>query len=40
MSAYPDDIYTGPTPNPDTLANLGPLARIAGVWESALGESR
>jgi hypothetical protein len=37
MSDYPDDIYTEPTPDPDTLANLGPLARIAGVWESAVG---
>lgn len=34
----PDDIYTEPEDvSPDTLANLGPLARLAGVWESDRG---
>lgn len=35
---YPDDIFTEPeTIDPDTLANLGPLARFAGVWEGVKG---
>ena len=36
-SIIPDDIYTEPDYSPDTLANLGPLRRLAGVWESAQG---
>jgi len=36
--SIPDDIYTEPEDvSPDTLANLGPLARLAGVWESDRG---
>jgi hypothetical protein len=34
---YGPDIYTEPDGDPDTLANLGPLAPLAGVWESAAG---
>jgi hypothetical protein len=30
---YGDDIYTEPEPNPDTLANLGPLTAMAGTFE-------
>ena len=30
---YPDDIYTEAETDPNTLANLGPLAKLAGVWE-------
>ncbi len=38
MSAYPEDIYADPaTISPDTLANLGPLAPMAGVWEGERG---
>lgn len=37
MSAFPEDIYTEQEPSPDTLANLGPLRRLAGIWESAGG---
>lgn len=37
MSPFPDDIYTEQTADPDTLANLGPLRRLAGVWESSGG---
>lgn len=33
----PDDIYTEPENSPDTLANLGPLWRLAGTWESDAG---
>ena len=34
MTPFPDDIFTEPSDvNPDTLANLGPLRRLAGVWE-------
>ena len=38
MSAFPDDIFTEPSDvDPDTLANLGPLKRLAGEWQSAKG---
>lgn len=38
MSIYPDDIYAEPANcSPDTLANLGPLAPMAGVWEGEGG---
>jgi hypothetical protein len=36
--AIPEDIYTEPEDfSPDTLANLGPLRRLAGVWQSDQG---
>ncbi len=31
------DVFTEPTPDPDTLARLGPLRRLAGVWTGAGG---
>jgi hypothetical protein len=34
---YGDDIYTEPDGEPDTLANLGPLAPLAGIWEGVKG---
>jgi hypothetical protein len=34
---YGDDIYTEAEGSDDTLANLGPLRRLAGVWTSADG---
>lgn len=37
MYSYPADIYTEPEPDSDTLANLGPLAAMAGTWTSADG---
>ena len=37
MEPYGDDIYTEPDADPDTLANLGPLRPMAGVWESVQG---
>ena len=37
MIDYGDDIYTEPDGDPDTLANLGPLRAMAGVWEGAEG---
>ena len=37
MSKFPADIYTEQEASPDTLANLGPLRRLAGTWESAAG---
>jgi len=38
MSDYPEDIYTEPSnQDGDTLKNLGPLTRMAGVWEGARG---
>ncbi len=35
---YGTDIYTEPDGDPDTLANLGPLAPLAGIWEGAKGD--
>jgi len=32
MTDFPEDIYTEPEPDPNTLANLGPLTRMAGLW--------
>jgi hypothetical protein len=37
MKAIPDDIFTEPDVDPDTLKNLGPLRRLAGVWEGKEG---
>jgi hypothetical protein len=38
MNPFPDDIFTEQEdPDPDTLANLGPLTRLAGVWEGRKG---
>lgn len=38
MPVFPDDIFTEPADvDPDTLANLGPLRRLAGTWEGAGG---
>lgn len=34
------DIYTEPDGDPDTLANLGPLTALAGVWEGAKGDNQ
>jgi hypothetical protein len=41
MNPFPEDIFTEPTDvDPDTLANLGPLRRLAGSWHSAGGLDR
>ena len=38
MTTFPEDIFTEPADvDPDTLANLGPLRRLAGSWESVEG---
>ena len=38
MNPFPDDIFTEPEDvDPDTLANLGPLRRLAGTWEGRKG---
>ncbi|MDB5497866.1 MAG: hypothetical protein JWP28_1897 [Phenylobacterium sp.] len=38
MNPFPEDIFTEPEDvDPDTLANLGPLRRLAGVWEGRKG---
>ena len=34
---FPQDIFTEQQADPDTLANLGPLRRLAGIWESRAG---
>ena len=37
MSNIPDDVFTEPEDiSPDTLANLGPLRRLAGIWQQVL----
>jgi hypothetical protein len=37
MTNYGRDIYTEPDGDPDTLANLGPLRPMAGIWEGTKG---
>ncbi len=37
MKDFAKDIYTEPEPDVDTLANLGPLTGMAGIWTSAHG---
>jgi hypothetical protein len=38
VNPFPEDIFTEQEDvDPDTLANLGPLRRLAGTWESAKG---
>gem|GEM_PF-56640 len=38
MSNFPEDIFKEPEKvDPDTLANLGPLRRLAGIWEGRKG---
>ena len=34
---YGNDLYTEPDGDPDTLANLGPLTPLAGIWQGAAG---
>jgi len=36
-STYADDIYAESPTNPDTIAALGPLAPMAGIWEGQHG---
>ena len=40
MTMYGPDIYTEPDGDPDTLANLGPLRPMAGVWEGIRGSDQ
>jgi hypothetical protein len=38
MTPFSEDIFTEPADvDPDTLRNLGPLARLAGIWEGKKG---
>ena len=37
MEDFSKDIYTEPEPDADTLANLGPLTGMAGIWTGARG---
>lgn len=34
---YLDDVFTEPDASPDTVANLGPLSALVGVWEGSAG---
>ena len=38
MNSVPDDIYTEQDADPDGLANLGPLRRLAGTWRGKIGK--
>src|SRR6202035_1080451 len=40
VTLYGPDIYTEPDGDPDTLANLGPLRPMAGIWEGTKGSDR
>jgi hypothetical protein len=40
VTVYGTDIYTEPDGDPDTLANLGPLRPLAGVWEGTKGSDQ
>ena len=40
VNIYGPDIYTEPEGDPDTLANLGPLRAMAGIWEGVKGSDR
>ena len=37
MSDFPQDIYTEPSADVDTLRNLGPLRPMAGIWDGMRG---
>jgi hypothetical protein len=38
MNPFPEDVFTEPSDvDPDTLANLGPLRRLAGSWQAEKG---
>ncbi|QIL78551.1 FABP family protein [Diaphorobacter sp. HDW4A] len=37
MADFPTDIYTEPEPSTDTLAHLGPLSNMAGIWAGTRG---
>lgn len=37
MENYPKDIYTEPEPDVNTLAHLGPLTGMAGIWTGTRG---
>jgi hypothetical protein len=37
MARFPKDIFAEPEADPDTLANLGPLSGMAGIWEGRKG---
>jgi hypothetical protein len=39
-TAYGDDLFTEPPGDVDTLANLGPLAPMAGIWEGLKGSDQ
>ena len=39
MESCPADIFSEPADvDPDTLRNLGPLRRVAGIWEGVRGD--
>jgi hypothetical protein len=37
MLPFPANIFTEPDVSPNDLANLGPLRRLAGVWQADKG---
>jgi len=38
MSKFPAHLFAEPDPDPNTLAHLGPLASLAGLWEGRKGQ--
>jgi hypothetical protein len=38
MTDIPEDVFTEQDADPDTLANLGPLRRLAGTWRGHIGK--
>ncbi|KUR75811.1 heme-binding beta-barrel domain-containing protein [Novosphingobium sp. Fuku2-ISO-50] len=38
MTVFPRHLFDEPDPDPDTLANLGPLTLLAGTWEGEKGD--
>jgi hypothetical protein len=40
VNSYGPDIYTEAEGSEDTLANLGPLRPLAGIWEGTIGANQ
>lgn len=38
MSKFPAGLFAEPDPDPDTMANLGPLSALAGTWTGRKGD--
>ncbi len=38
MAKFPSKLFDEPDPDPNTLANLGPLTGMAGTWQGRIGD--